>query len=91
MTPSPRKTLYLPRLWRGLLTGLALVGIAIAVGVLPVVRFTWEQIDIYVGSDHVTVEGTYVYENPWPIPVAQGFSIPLPIDEEFYGARAGVV
>jgi hypothetical protein len=27
------------------------------------------------------VEGYYVYKNPFPFPVIQGFSVPLPVDE----------
>lgn len=51
-------------------------------GLYPIVRFTHEQIDIHVFSDHVMVKGHYIYENPFPFPVIQGFSIPLPIDAD---------
>ena len=44
-------------------------------GLYPVVRFNEEQIDIHVHPDHVRVEGQYVYKNPLPFPVVQGFSI----------------
>ena len=51
-------------------------------GLLPVVRFTEERIDITVYPDHVRVRGTYVYDNPLPFPVIQGLSIPLPVDRD---------
>lgn len=51
-------------------------------GFYPIVRFTDEQIDIRVYPDHVWVDGYYVYKNPFPFPVVQGFSIPLPVDSE---------
>jgi hypothetical protein len=50
-------------------------------GLYPIVRFDEEQIDIHVHPDHVRVEGQYLYKNPSPFPVVQGFSIPLPIDQ----------
>jgi hypothetical protein len=51
-------------------------------GLYPVVRFTHEQIDINVYPDHVMVKGVYVYKNPFPFPVVQGLSIPLPVDAD---------
>lgn len=48
-------------------------------GFYPIVRFSKEQIDIKVSPDHVWVKGIYTYRNPFPFPVIQGFSIPLPI------------
>ena len=50
-------------------------------GFYPIVRFVEEQIDIRVFPDHIKVEGYYVYRNPFPFPVIQGFSVPLPVDE----------
>lgn len=50
-------------------------------GLYPIVRFSEEQIDIHVHPNHIRVEGQYVYKNPFPFPVVQGFSIPLPIDQ----------
>jgi hypothetical protein len=50
-------------------------------GVYPLVRFTEEQIDIQLYPDAVRVEGWYVYTNPFPFPVIQGFTLPLPVDE----------
>lgn len=51
-------------------------------GVLPIVRFTGEQIDIRVGTDRVQVSGFYRYRNPLPFPVTQGLSVPLPISDK---------
>jgi hypothetical protein len=49
-------------------------------GLYPLVRFPAEQIDIQVYPDFVRVEGSYVYTNPFPFPVIQGLSLPLPVD-----------
>jgi hypothetical protein len=49
-------------------------------GLLPIVHFVRERIDIAVYPDEIQVEGLYVYRNPWPFPVVQAFSIPLPVD-----------
>jgi len=51
-------------------------------GLIPLVRFSDEHIDITVRPDHIHVRGIYVYENPLPFPVIQGLSIPLPIDRD---------
>jgi hypothetical protein len=78
MTPHPPSS----RLWNYaslLLWGLVLPLLA---GFYPIVRFTQEQIDVEVHPDHVEVTGWYVYKNPFPFPVAQGFSVPLPIDSD---------
>jgi hypothetical protein len=50
-------------------------------GFYPVVHFTEEQIDIRVYPDQVIVDGYYVYQNPFPFPVSQGFTIPFPVDD----------
>ena len=50
-------------------------------GWLPLVRFTDEEIAIEVYPDHLWMTGIYHYENPYPFPVTQGFSIPLPQDK----------
>ena len=50
-------------------------------GIYPIVRFSQERIDIHVFPNHVVVNGFYVYKNPFPFPVVQGFSIPFPIDK----------
>jgi hypothetical protein len=59
---------------------LALVPLPFLAGFLPIVHFVRERIDIAVYPEEVRVEGFYVYRNPWPFPVIQGFSIPLPVD-----------
>ena len=51
-------------------------------GLLPIVTFPEEQIDIFVYSDYIMVKGYYTYENPHPFPVMQGFAIPLPVDAD---------
>ena len=35
-------------------------------GLLPIVRFVRERIDIALYPEEVRVEGFYVYQNPWP-------------------------
>ncbi len=49
-------------------------------GWLPMARFERERIEIQVRQTSVVVEGEYVYRNPWPFPVVQGFSIPFSVD-----------
>lgn len=48
---------------------------------MPVVRFTRERIEVAVRPGAIDVDGLYVYENPWPVPVVQGLKYPFPIDE----------
>jgi hypothetical protein len=49
---------------------------------IPAARFEREQINIHVHPDHVVVDGIYLYRNPYPFPVVQGLSIPLPSDAQ---------
>lgn len=58
-----------------------IVALSLSSGIYPIVRFPKEQINIYVHSDHIEVNGYYYYKNPHPIPVSQGFYIPFPVDE----------
>ena len=51
-------------------------------GLYPAVNFTKERIDITVYGDHIKMRGIYVYENPFPFPIVQGYSIPLPVDPD---------
>lgn len=51
-------------------------------GLLPIVRFTQEHIDIRVSTDHVQVTGFYRYRNSLPLPMTQGLSIPLPVGDK---------
>ncbi len=53
-----------------------------AAGIIPIVRFTSETIDVHLYPDEIHVEGHYFYKNPFPFPVMQGFSIPFPTDSE---------
>jgi hypothetical protein len=62
-----------------------LFGIGVLVfmtGFYPIARFTEESIEITIHPDHVFIHGSYVYENPYPFPITQGFSIPLPVDKD---------
>jgi len=51
-------------------------------GLLPIVRFVRERIDITLEPDEILVTGRYVYRNPWPFPVTQGLTVPLPVDAD---------
>ncbi|CAB5090423.1 hypothetical protein D3OALGA1CA_5847 [Olavius algarvensis associated proteobacterium Delta 3] len=51
-------------------------------GIVPIVRFPSEQIDIDVFPEFIVVKGAYVYENPFPFPVTQGFTIPFHQDPQ---------
>ncbi len=68
------------RLLPGSLLLLGLLLLPFSLGWLPIVRFTAEEIAIAVYPDHIQMNGTYHYENPFPFPVTQGFLIPLPQD-----------
>ncbi|MDM8522098.1 hypothetical protein QUF80_01900 [Desulfococcaceae bacterium HSG8] len=65
-----------------LLYALLLLCICIAALFYPPVRFIREQIDIRVCPDHISVRGIYVFKNPFPFPVVQGFFYPVPTDED---------
>ena len=66
--------------WRVLSAALLLTAASLLAGLVPVVIFPREEISIELYPDHLRVDGLYVYRNPWPIPVAQGFTLPLPVD-----------
>ncbi len=68
--------------WHYLFLLLFFVTLPFLAGILPIVRFTDEQINIRVFKDHVEMQGTYVYQNPFPFPVVQGLAVPLPIDAD---------
>lgn len=53
-----------------------------ALGLVPTVRFLSERIDVHVYPAEIRVDGRYVYRNPFPFPVRQGFVIPFPVDGE---------
>ena len=68
--------------WRYLFLLAFFLALPFLTGILPIVRFTEEQIDIRIFPDHVVMQGTYVYQNPFPFPVVQGLSVPFPIDSD---------
>lgn len=68
--------------WHYLFLLLFFVTLPFLAGILPIVRFTDEQINIRVFNDHVEMQGTYVYQNPFPFPVVQGLAVPLPADAD---------
>lgn len=49
-------------------------------GIYPLARFNREFIDIEIHPNRVLMNGLYVYRNPFPFPIVQGLSIPLPAD-----------
>lgn len=49
-------------------------------GIVPVVRFTRERIEIRVRPEAFEVDGTYVYSNPLPIPWTRGLRVPFHVD-----------
>lgn len=51
---------------------------AIFGGIVPVARFPSEVITIDLEPSRVLVDATYVYENPFPFPIGQGFVVPTP-------------
>lgn len=61
---------------------LSVISLPFLSGLLPIVRFTEERIDITVYPDHVRVRGIYVYNNLLPFQVIQGLTVPLPIDRD---------
>ncbi|MDH4226458.1 MAG: hypothetical protein OEV59_01705 [Deltaproteobacteria bacterium] len=56
-----------------------------ASGVIPVLRFTKERIEVYVKGGSVEVIAYYCYENPHPVPVIQGMRVPFPVDSAHPG------
>ena len=70
----------------GVVLGKTSLGLAAAcavvwlVGLYPLVQFPQESIQVDVYPNRVEVTGEYEYRNPLPLPVRQGFSIPLPAD-----------
>ena len=51
-------------------------------GLIPIVTFPAEHIELSIHGKSVDVVGEYEYRNPLPFPVRQGFTVPLPIDDE---------
>ncbi len=61
---------------------LCFLTLPLVMGWIPLVNFTEEEIEIQVYPDHIWMTGIYIYENPFPFPVTQGLSIPLPLDRK---------
>jgi hypothetical protein len=71
---------------RRLLITVAFIGAAaVFSGALPLARFTGETIVIELLADRILVDGTYVYENPFPFTIRQGMTVPLPPGNEAIG------
>jgi hypothetical protein len=68
--------------WHYLFLVLFFLALPFLAGILPIIRFTEEQIDIRVYPDYVLMQGIYVYQNPFPFPVVQGLSVPFPVDND---------
>lgn len=64
------------------LTGVVLAWCCLlAFGFIPMARFTRERIEVTVRPSSIEVDGLYVYENPWPVPVTQGLKYPILSDD----------
>lgn len=63
--------------WAYLACGLGMVGV---LGFSPTLRFAEEQIDIHIYPDHVTIDGYYLFENPFPLSTTLELVYPLPRD-----------
>lgn len=61
---------------------LAAIPLTYSLGIFPMVQFPEEEISLTISEHSVHVHGVYWYKNPWPIPVRQGFVLPLPIDKD---------
>ena len=68
--------------WKMAATGLCVMALFGAFLSWPLVRFTEEEIYITACPEYVEVTGYYIYQNPFPFPVVQGFSIPFPVDRD---------
>jgi hypothetical protein len=68
--------------WHYLFLVLFFLALPFLAGILPIVRFTEEQIDIRIYPDYVLLHAIYVYQNPFPFPVVQGLSVPFPVDND---------
>lgn len=58
----------------------SLLPLPCVLGLVPIVRFAAEEIDVDVFPGEIEVTGFYEYRNPWPLPVSQAYTIPFPID-----------
>ena len=60
------------------LLALFFISLPFLTGLLPIVRFTQEQIDVQVGTDLVQVTGFYRYRNPVPLPIPKACRFRFP-------------
>jgi len=77
-TARLRRLLASPAFWPCVGLVCWLLPLPFLLGLYPVVGFPREEIDVHVYPDHVVVEAWYVYQNPFPFPVVQGYALPLP-------------
>lgn len=59
----------------------SLLPLPFVLGFIPIVRFESEEISIEVHPAAINVQCDYHYRNPFPFPVQQGFTFPIPIDK----------
>jgi hypothetical protein len=59
---------------------LGIIALPFALGIIPIVKFPEERIDLRVENHAMEVRALYTYTNPWSVPVVQGFVLPLPVD-----------
>lgn len=62
-------------------SGCGLLWFAASGAAWPIVGFPAEEITVTVHPSYIEVDGRYLYANPWPMPVDQGFGLPFPVDE----------
>lgn len=80
--------------------GAALLYLAlVAMGFVPLARFTQEEVHVTVHPDHMEVDGSYLFENPHRFPIRQTCTFPVATGEGigpatglrvyWFGSRAG--
>ncbi len=62
--------------------GLGTIPLSFSLGIIPLVLFPEETIDLTVHPDNLEVRALYTYKNPWPFPIVQGFGLPFPVDTQ---------
>lgn len=53
---------------------------AFALGLIPIVVFPEETIEIVINQEFIEVNASYDYTNPCPFPITQGFQLPFPAE-----------
>jgi len=53
----------------------------VAMGFVPLARFTQEEVNVTVHPDHMEVDGTYLFENPHRFPIRQICTFPVAMGE----------